>query len=366
MSSDFDIVHWLNLTMVPGVSQLMARKLLRAFESPGAVLRAKSGDLQQHVPTAVAEKIKNSDVTAATKNAMQWLEGEKKQILTVDDKNYPRLLLELSDAPLLLFVHGDETLLNKNIIAIVGSRNASSGGAKNAEIFSRSLSDGGFCVVSGMAQGIDTAAHKGALQGATSTIAVIGTGIDQVYPKENRYLAEKIIANGVMISEFPLGASPHPKNFPRRNRIISGISHACLVVEATIKSGSLITARLAAEQGREVFAVPGSINSPMYRGCHALIKQGAKLAENINDILEEICITSSSSVSPAVNADEMTAIAADKENELLAHIDFTPTTIDEIAQKSQIAVDTLLSALLELEVTGKIAIAPGGKYQRLP
>ena len=339
--------------MTPGVSPMLTRKLLHAFESPGAILRAGLSDLQRYIPAATAEKLKNGGGVDAAKAAIHWAEGSQKHILTIADPQYPSLLLELSDAPLLLFAHGDTAFLNNNIISIVGSRNASPGGAKNTEIFARTLSETGFCVASGMAQGIDSAAHIGALQSSGGTIAVIGTGIDDlIYPKENRRLAEKIIAGGVIISEFPLGAPPLAKNFPRRNRLISGISRACLVVEATIKSGSLITARLAAEQGREVFAVPGSINSPMHRGCHALIKQGAKLAENINDILEELEESNIPLPSPLPITEE-SATTDDNEEELLTHIDFEPMTIDEVAQKSQIPMDKLLPKLLELEIAGK-------------
>ena len=209
-----------------------------------------------------------------------WLKDPQNRILTIADAEYPQLLLNTVDPPLILYVKGRLDLLNTRSLAIVGSRNASAQGLRNAEAFAKSISDAGLCIVSGMAHGIDAAAHLGGLQGSGSSIAVVGTGLDKIYPAANRELAHRLAQEGTIISEFPLGTPPLPANFPRRNRIISGLSQGCLVVEASVQSGSLITARMALEQGREVFAIPGSIHSPQSRGCHALIKQGRETGRN--------------------------------------------------------------------------------------
>ncbi|MDM5148050.1 DNA-processing protein DprA [Candidatus Persebacteraceae bacterium Df01] len=357
MPDDFALKDWLALSMTDGVGPTTMRKLLRVFGSPGQTRRAGIAELSACVPARVARNIKNDNNEKDVKAACRWAERENCRILTLADKDYPPLLLEITDAPPLLYAMGDSHVLtNRPLVAVVGSRSASSAGVKNTEIFARALSEAGVGVVSGMAQGVDSAAHRGALQGPAGTVAVLGTGIDIIYPKQNRTIAMKIVQEGgLMVSDFPLGTPPMAGNFPRRNRIISGLARACLVVEATVKSGSLITAELAAEQGREVFAVPGSINSPLHRGCHRLIKQGAKLAENVSDVLEELKLRAPKTPLPP----------PPKPGELLSFIDFEPTSVDDIAERSGMVAQVLLPELLILEMEGKILPAAGGTYQRV-
>jgi DNA processing protein len=274
--------------------------------------------------------------------------------LTLADSEFPRALLNTADPPLLLYVKGRLDLLNLPALAIVGSRSASAQGLRNAEAFAQAVSDAAICVVSGMAQGIDTSAHKGALKGQGSSIAVVGTGLDKVYPAANRELAHLLAQHGTIISEFPLGTPPIASNFPRRNRIISGISAGCLVVEASLQSGSLITARMALEQGREVFAIPGSIHSPQSKGCHSLIKQGAKLVESAQDILEELGFPS---LTPSIKAVD--------NHPLFDHLGFDAIDIDALCQRSGLTIPALSAILLQMELDGRVAISPGGLYQRI-
>jgi len=246
-------------------------------------------------------------------------------------------------------------LLALPALAMVGSRNATPQGISNAQQFARAFSDAGLTIVSGLALGIDAAAHQGGLDGAGSTIAVLGTGADLLYPQRNRTLGERIAREGLIVSEFPLGTPPNGGNFPRRNRVISGLARGCLVVEAALASGSLITARLAAEQGREVFAIPGSIHSPHSKGCHALIKQGAKLVECAQDVLQELGIHGS------VAAPSAEAAAAPG---LLAHLAYEPCDIDTLCARSGLTAQVVSAMLLQLELDGKVASLPGGLYQR--
>ncbi len=236
---------------------------------------------------------------ADLQDTLNWLAKANNHIVTLADPDYPKALLEIADPPPLLYAKGNIALLNKLSIAIVGSRNASVQGEKNAEAFAQGLAVHGLCIVSGLALGIDGAAHRGALKAKGDTIAVVGTGLDMVYPAQHRDLAHQIASSGLIISEFPLGTLSKPQNFPRRNRLISGLSLGCLVVEANLKSGSQITARLSAEQGREVFAIPGSIHSPLAKGCHQLIKQGAKLVDSLQDIVEELNLSKAVSATVA-------------------------------------------------------------------
>jgi DNA processing protein len=286
---------------------------------------------------------------------LDWLAEPGNALLTLADAEYPPLLLEIPDPPLLLYVNGRPALLAHPAIAVVGSRNATAQGVANAERFSEALSQAGLCVVSGMALGIDTAAHRGALRGPGSTVAVIGTGADVVYPSRNRALAHDIAAGGCLISEYPLGMPGIAANFPRRNRIISGLSRGVLVIEAAAQSGSLITARLAGEQGRDVFAVPGSIHSPLTKGCHLLIRQGAKLVESAQDILEEL----GSYGSPARSA------LPPPPSELLRQIGFDPVDADALATRCALDRAELGTQLLMLEMDGLIERLPGGAYQRV-
>jgi DNA processing protein len=302
------------------------------------------------VARAIAEQVDDS----VFEPVASWLSDPLNRIISVADLEYPQHLLNTIDPPLLLYVKGRIELLNVRALAVVGSRNATTQGIRNAESFSQSASDAGLCIVSGMAHGIDAAAHLGGLQGNSSSIAVVGTGLDKVYPAANRDLAHRLAENGVIVSEFPLGTPPLAANFPRRNRIISGLSLGCLVVEASLQSGSLITARMALEQGREVFAIPGSIHSPQSKGCHALIKQGAKLVESANDILEELGYHTTSFAPETA-----------PEQPLFLHLGFDPLDAESLAQRSGLTIGELSAILLQLELDGHIASLPGGLYQRI-
>lgn len=283
-----DIQNWLTLSQIAGLGNAGLCQLLAKFGTPDAIFNASKTQLAEIVSSEIAQKITLGIDIDAIAPTLKWLEKDNTHLVTLADETYPKQLLEISNPPAILFAIGNLHWLNHPSIAMVGSRSATPQGEKNAEEFAESLCNQGLCVVSGMALGIDGAAHRGALKANGATIAVVGTGLDIVYPARHRDLAHQIAQRGLIISEFPLGTSSKAQNFPRRNRIISGLSLGCLVVEANIDSGSLISARLATEQGREVFAIPGSIHSPVAKGCHLLIKQGAKLVENTQDILEEI------------------------------------------------------------------------------
>ncbi len=354
MPFDATLASWIGLSQIPGLGNEGLRRLLQAFGSPESVLAASASSLSKHVKPAVAQAIVSGIDEATLEPVATWLDDPLNRILTIADADYPQSLLNTADPPLLLYVKGRIDVLNRRSLAVVGSRNASAQGIRNAEAFARSVSDAGFCIVSGMAHGIDAAAHLGGLQGNGSSIAVVGTGLDKVYPAANRDLAHRLAQDGVIISEYPLGTPPLAANFPRRNRIISGLSMGCLVVEASLQSGSLITARLALEQGREVFAIPGSIHSPQSKGCHALIKQGAKLVECANDILEELGFHSSPERQNAV-----------PEHPLFQYLSFDPLDGESLAQLSGLTIAELSAILLQLELDGHIASLPGGLYQRI-
>lgn len=354
MSLDASLASWLKLTQVPGLGNEGLRRLLQSFGSPDAVLDASASSLSQHVKSAVAKAIKGEFDDALLEVATAWLDDPRNRIITLADAEYPQALLNISDPPLLLYVKGRLDLLNVRSLAVVGSRHSTAQGVRNAEAFAKASSESGLCIVSGMAHGIDAAAHKGGLQGVGSSIAVVGTGLDKVYPAANRELAHQLAQHGTLISEFPLGTPPLASNFPRRNRIISGLSEGCLVVEASLQSGSLITARMALEQGREVFAIPGSIHSPQSKGCHALIKQGAKLVESAQDILEEFGF--------AMNG---VKVGATPEHPLLTHLGYEATGIETLSQRSSLTISELSAILLQLELDGLIATLPGGLYQRI-
>lgn len=356
MQHDPDLAAWIRLSLVPGLGGQGLRKLLGAFGLPQQVLRAGRGALARVVSAEIAGRILSEPDSAAIDAALEWAAGADHAVLTLADDDYPRPLLETPDPPALLYLHGRRELLARPCLAVVGSRNATPQGASNAEQFARAFSCAGLTIVSGLALGIDAAAHRGGLDGAGSTIAVLGTGADILYPQRNRALGERIAREGLIVSEFPLGTSPHGGNFPRRNRVISGLARGCLVVEAALASGSLITARLAAEQGREVFAIPGSIHSPHSKGCHALIKQGAKLVESAQDLLQELDVEAPAAVSVA----EVKSAAAG----MLAHLGFDPCDIDTLCARSGLTADVVSAMLLELELGGQVARLPGGQYQR--
>jgi len=356
MTIDAELASWLTLSQIPGLGNESLRRLLQTFGSPTAILATPAATLKQIVRPAVANAIvqdPNDDVLIPVSI---WLEDPLNHIVTLADADYPQALLNIPDPPLLLYVKGRLDLLNHSSLAVVGSRNASAQGVRNAEAFAQAASEAELCIVSGMAHGIDTAAHLGGLRGRGSSIAVIGTGQDKVYPAVNRQLAHQLAHEGTLISEFPLGTPPLAHNFPRRNRIISGLSLGCLVVEASLQSGSLITARMALEQGREVFAIPGSIHMPQSKGCHALIKQGAKLVENPRDILDELGWYSTPS--NATTSDQQT-------HPIFPHLGFDPLDIDSLSQRSGLTIDALSAILLQLELDGQVTTLAGGMYQRI-
>ena len=363
MPLEADLAAWLKLSLTPGVSGEAVRRLLRAYGGPERALGASRGDLARHVPDAVATALKHSDISAALATAARWLEDPANRVLTLADAAYPPQFLQIADPPPLLYVKGRAELLSHPAIAVVGSRNATAQGAANAEAFARTLADAGLTIVSGLALGVDAAAHRGGLAGRASSIAVLGTGADIVYPARNRALAHELAARGALVSEFPLGTAALPGNFPRRNRLISGLALGCLVVEAAADSGSLITARLAAEQGREVFAIPGSIHSPLAKGCHALIKQGAKLVESASDILEELRLPL-----PVVAATRAPAPAAETSSSarlVLEALGHDPCDRDTLATRSGLGAGELGALLTQLELDGYIAAMPGGLVQRV-
>ncbi len=282
------LTDWLALCQAPGAGSATIRRLLDSFAMPADVLKASSGQLRQlGLKQAAIDALRKPNEQSITRD-LQWAEKADNHIITCHDPAYPVLLLELPDPPLLLYVHGSVSLLSEPQLAIVGSRNPSSSGEQTAIDFARHLAAAGLVITSGLALGIDAASHRGALDVDAPTIAVMGTGLDRVYPARHRDLARQIAEQGSLVSEFPIGTPPKPENFPQRNRIISGLSLGTLVVEAAIRSGSLISARYAMEQGREVFAIPGSIHNPLARGCHHLIRQGAKLVETAEDVIDEL------------------------------------------------------------------------------
>ena len=300
---------------------------------------------------------------------LRWLETAGHHLVARDDERYPELLQRIADPPLLLYVVGDCEALQMPTLAIVGSRNPTRSGLRNAWAFARHLAATGFTIASGLAEGIDTAAHRGALAAGHSTVAVLGHGIDDVYPAANRKLAGEIASGrGALVSEYPLGAPPRRHHFPERNRLISGISLGTIVIEAARRSGSLITARLAGEQGRAVFALPGSIHNPLARGCHELIRQGATLVETADDIVAELGplvghllqIPVESTPKPLAPVEEDSAYA-----ELKSHMGHDPVTIDELAGQSGLTIDQLSSMLLILELKGEVESLSGGRYSLL-
>ena len=298
---------------------------------------------------------------------LAWLDQPDCHIVHPRSPDFPGLLSELADPPTLLYVRGSVDALHLPALAIVGSRNPTRGGVRNALAFARHLSSTGFCIVSGLAQGIDTAAHLGALDAGGQTIAVLGHGIDRVYPAANRDLAHRIIASGALVSEYPLGSAPRREHFPQRNRLISGLSLGTLVVEAATRSGSLISARLAAEQGREVFAIPGSIHNALSRGCHQLIRQGAKLVESADDIVSELAPLAGHLMQNGTEtrASQHAAPARDADYDiLLKAISHDPATADQLAAESGLTIEQVSSMLLILELEGEIEALKGGQYSR--
>ncbi len=359
-----ELAAWLALHRAPGIGAKTFLALIEHLGSPREVLAAgerawRGMGLREETVRAL-----RSPPWEAVERDLAWGDMPGHALLTFHDPAYPPLLKEIPDPPPLLYVRGDVECLQAPQIGIVGSRNPTPGGADTAYQFASHLSRAGLTITSGMALGIDAQGHKGALDGGGKTVAVVGTGLDRVYPAAHRELAHRIAAQGALVSEFPLGTPPLASNFPRRNRIISGLSLGTLVVEAAAQSGSLITARLAAEQGREVFAIPGSIHNPKARGCHALIRQGAKLVETAQDILEELGALAAAAFEKAEGNE---ALPLDVEyQKLLACMGFEPVPIDQLVERSGLTPEAVSSMLLMLELQGYVAASPGGLYARLP
>jgi DNA processing protein len=307
-------------------------------------------------------------IAQAVARALEWAQRPGHALVALDHPAYPKALLEISDPPPLLYTVGRLELLSHPALAVVGSRNATAQGARNAQAFARALSDAGLTIVSGLALGVDAAAHRGGLEGRNSTIAVLGTGVDVVYPPGNAALAREIASRGLLVSEFALGFPATKQNFPRRNRVISGLTLGTLVVEAALSSGSLITARAALEQGREVFAVPGSIHSPLSKGCHSLIKSGAKLVESAEDVLSELGALQSGGAS-LPGRDRVSPAATIRQSAghspLLEQMGFDPVDIDSLCARAGLSAQQVSAELLRLEMAGQVAALPGGLYQRL-
>jgi DNA processing protein len=372
LASPQELGHWLRLTLTPGIGNETARRLLATFGPPENLWRQSPTDLRQVVSVNQSQALQREPEGWATllDDTWRWLQDKptERAIVTLGDSDYPAALLDTDDPPLLLYAVGQighlHQLHAQHAIAIVGSRNPTPQGRLNAREFARSMASCGLTVVSGLALGIDGAAHEGALQGAApgqlATIAVVGTGLDRVYPKQHLALAHSIAAQGLILSEYPLGTPPLNANFPKRNRLISGLSQATLVVEAALQSGSLITAKQALEQGRDVFAIPGSIHSPQSKGCHALIKQGAKLVESAQDVLEELRWPDA----PVQSLENPTeTIPSDKG--LLAQMGHDPIGLDALQARCGLPTADLQAQLLELELAGQVARLPGGAFQRL-
>jgi DNA processing protein len=360
---DTDIRDWLALLHTPDLGPMRLHELLARFGTPRALL-----DPIQ-TPTDSSERlfIRPPDWRAVERD-LDWAAQDGNLLLGLDDPRYPPLLKEIPDAPPVLYVQGDPRWLAHPQLALVGSRNPSPAGRENALSFAHFIAGAGLVVTSGLALGIDALCHEGALQANGATVAVTGTGLDRVYPARHRDLAARIIEQGALVSEFPIGTPPLAGNFPRRNRLISGMSLGTLVIEAALQSGSLITARLSSEQGREVFALPGSIHNPLARGCHQLIRQGAKLVETGKDILEELgpLLTHALNHCPGHTTESYSAttVPERQQHPLLQHLGDEPTSIDVLIERSGLTADRVSSMLSELEFSGVVSNS-GGLYTRL-
>ena len=383
-----ELHDWIRLAATPGLGNTGIRRLLARFGLPGAVLAQTAAQLESCITPAQARALLNpsAELHALQATTWSWLASAPaplvRHVLTLGDAGYPPALLETADPPVLLYITGHARWFEgpgpawpHKALAMVGSRNPTPQGVQNARAFAQTVVRQGITVISGMALGIDAAAHAGALEAATgrqpATIAVIGTGIDRVYPRANHALAAQIAEQGWIVSEYHLGTPPLAQNFPKRNRLIAGLASGTLVVEAATASGSLVTARLASEQGREVFAIPGSIHAPQSKGCHALIRQGAKLVESVEDILEELPALGAAARVPAAEPAPMdtsgTAASNDRQEDegLLQALGFDPVDLDSLCSRTGIDIARLQIQLLELELQGRVARLPGGLFQRL-
>lgn len=358
MPLDDDLRAWLRLSLTSGLGGESFRKLLSAFGGPQPVLDASRSALTRVVSGKLADAIVEGTLHGEPAAVEAWLADSSNHVVTLADREYPQALLLTPDPPPLIYVKGRLELLNQPAFAVVGSRNATAQGRLNAESFAAALSDAGLCIVSGLALGIDAAAHRGGLAGRASTIAIVGTGLDKVYPARNRDLAHAVAERGAIMSEFALGTPPLAANFPRRNRLISGMTRGCLVVEAAVSSGSLITARISNDLGKDVFAIPGSIHSALSKGCHVLIKQGAKLVDDVADILSELRL-------PLPAAGAAPQAPATSAHPLLSHMAYDPCDVDTLAGRAGLPVHEVSATLLQLELEGVVANLPGGLWQRI-
>jgi DNA processing protein len=368
VTPDARIRAWVALSSVPGLGPHELHPLLKALGSPEGLVEASLSTLAKHVPVPVAESIKGSATNPHVGAILDWAAADPANHLLVwDDPDYPRTLFDIGDSPILLYYKGRRELLGRPALGVVGSRNATPVGLQTAEDFAEALASAGLTIVSGLALGIDAAAHRGALRAGTtggSTIAIVGTGIDRIYPARNEALAHRIASEGGILTEFPLGTPALRQNFPQRNRLISGLTRGVLVVEAALGSGSLITARCAGEQGREVFAIPGSIHSPMSRGCHKLIREGAKLVETARDVLDELGMPGTIEP-PTPPTTKESAKESGPRARVLSALGYDPATPDELVARLAWPVERVMTHLLELEMSGKIARMQTGRFQRL-
>ena len=366
-----DFQEWLRLQSTPGVGAQTAADLLRRYGSAAEIFRQPESALRRHVRPALAQAlcVVPAGLAQLQARVADWLNrpapGVSHAVWTWASDHYPAPLLTLADPPLLLYAQGQLNQSMPSGLALVGSRNPTAQGLENAHALAGELAQAGFCIVSGLAWGIDAAAHQGALDATPSnprwpTVAVVGTGLDRVYPRQHLALAHRVAQHGLILSEYPLGTPPFNANFPRRNRLIAGLAQGTLVVEAALESGSLITARQALEQGREVFAIPGSIHSPQSKGCHALIQQGAKLVQSAQDVLEELRVPD-----PFAQVPVALPAAPPPENGLLPLLGHDPVGLDALQARCGWDTARLQAELLGLELAGQIERLPGGLFQRL-
>jgi DNA processing protein len=364
-----ELEPWLILARAPGIHAAIFHRLTNELGAPERICATSRAKLVQiGLNEAQAEAVSAPD-RERLKSDRQWLAQPRHALVTLGSVDYPPLAAELSDAPIALYVHGDPSVLKDPQLAIVGSRNPTPSGRDTAHDFAAHLARCGLTITSGLALGIDTESHRGALDAEGRTLAVCGTGLDIAYPRTNAELAAEIAAHGALVSEFPLGTPPTKMNFPRRNRLISGLSLGTLVVEAAVQSGSLITARLAGDQGREVFAIPGSIHNPLARGCHQLIRQGAKLVETADDILSELgplaAVLAGRGAPKSSDMQSFSAPVLDKEYEILLDaLGFEPTSVDLLVERTGLRAEEIASMLLILELESHVESYPGGLYVR--
>ena len=359
-----ELRYWLALLRAPGLGTRGALEVLTKTTPEALFSASLVSEVRERLRAETRDYFRNPNWTAVDADLAWLATSPRNHIITLHDTNYPQLLKEIADPPLVLFVHGDPAVLTRPQIAMVGSRNPTPQGLDNAHAFAQSLAHTGLTITSGLALGIDAACHEGALAANGYTIGVMGTGLNRVYPKRHHALAHKIAIQGTLISEFPPGTPPLKENFPRRNRIISGLSLGTLVIEASVNSGSLITARCAVDQGREVFAIPGSIHNPLARGCHALIRQGAKLVESANDVLEELHTSLPLLPTTEELAEVTTSLLTPEQQTVLEQLGFEPTPMDRIVERTALTADVVSSILLLLELQGQV-MSSGAQYYRV-